>query len=61
MCRCTNLLLHVQVIFCSPPQVANCCVTAAVLIANMLTDAADLVLEISQGNYSGSANKNILL
>lgn len=30
-------------------QVANCCVTAAILMANMLTDAVGLVMEISQG------------
>ncbi|KAK1373528.1 ARM repeat superfamily protein [Heracleum sosnowskyi] len=29
-------------------EVANCCVTAAILMANMLTDAAGLVMEISQ-------------
>jgi len=30
-------------------EVANSCVTAAVLIANILTDVVDLALEISQG------------
>lgn len=30
-------------------QVADSCVTAAVLLANILTDAADLALEIFQG------------
>ncbi|WOG95933.1 hypothetical protein DCAR_0415262 [Daucus carota subsp. sativus] len=29
-------------------EVANCCVTAAILMANMLTDAVGLVMEISQ-------------
>lgn len=31
-------------------QVANSCVTAAVLIANILSDMSDLASEISQGN-----------
>ena len=33
-------------------QVANSCITAAVLIANILIDAADLASEISQGKLS---------
>ncbi|XP_057484499.1 uncharacterized protein LOC130770883 isoform X2 [Actinidia eriantha] len=34
--------------FCDKTEVANCCVTAAVLIANILTDVTDLAFEISQ-------------
>uniref|UniRef100_A0A5B7BF14 Protein saal1 n=1 Tax=Davidia involucrata TaxID=16924 RepID=A0A5B7BF14_DAVIN len=41
-------LLNVLVKLPDKIEVANSCVTAAVLIANILTDAADLALEISQ-------------
>lgn len=32
-------------------EVANSCVTAAVIISNILTDRPELVSEISQGNF----------
>lgn len=37
-------------------QVANSCITAAVLIANILIDSADLTSEISQGKISNFNN-----
>ena len=43
--NCQNLMVGIA-------QVANSCITAAVLIANILIDSADLTSEISHGNFS---------
>lgn len=50
LCSSKELFRHLIDLIKLPDkiEVANCCVTAAILMANMLTDAAGLVLEISQ-------------
>lgn len=47
MVYCYVLFLYIYFL---ANQVATSCVTAAVLIANLLADSEDLILEINEGN-----------
>ncbi|CAH9072777.1 unnamed protein product [Cuscuta europaea] len=50
ICASTRLFILLTDLIKLPEkvEVADCCITAAVLIANILTEAADLALEVSQ-------------